>query len=339
MARENELNLDPISKEPGAHPVGTGLGAVAGGAAAGAAAGVVGGPIVALAGGAVAGGLGCKAAAEAVNPTAEEAFWRDNYDREPYYQAGRSYDDYAPAYRMGVGGYNQRSGSYEDNEQHLANQWDSNRGSSTLGWPEASAASRAAWSRAGGSRKAASNDTGMSQGMGVGGGSQSMQGGGMQQSSRATGGAHNDDVVNLLNDLLEISRDGEFGFRESAEHAKSLDIKTLLSRRAEDCHSAATELQVLVKQCGGEPEEGGTAGGAMHRGWVSLRGNLTGFSDLAMLEECERGEDVALAKYRKVLKQRLPSDVKTVVERQAQGAQRNHDQIKVLRDSLRAAVA
>ncbi|MDB5965458.1 MAG: hypothetical protein JWQ72_1958, partial [Polaromonas sp.] len=39
MAGDDDLNLDPISKEPGAHPVGTGLGAVAGGMAAGAAAG------------------------------------------------------------------------------------------------------------------------------------------------------------------------------------------------------------------------------------------------------------------------------------------------------------
>ena len=40
-AKEYDLNLDPISKEPGAHPVGTGIGAAMGGVAAGAAAGMV----------------------------------------------------------------------------------------------------------------------------------------------------------------------------------------------------------------------------------------------------------------------------------------------------------
>ena len=34
---ERDANLDPITHEPGAHPVGTGLGAAAGGMAAGAA--------------------------------------------------------------------------------------------------------------------------------------------------------------------------------------------------------------------------------------------------------------------------------------------------------------
>ena len=108
-AEDKDLNRDPITDEPGAHPVGTGLGA-AGGAVAGAAAGALGGPIgVAIGGvvGAVVGGLAGKAAAEAVNPTAEEAHWRENYTGEPYYQQGRSFDDYGPAYRLGVSGRTQ----------------------------------------------------------------------------------------------------------------------------------------------------------------------------------------------------------------------------------------
>src|SRR4030095_16116550 len=80
-AEDKDLNRDPITDEPGAHPVGTGVG-TAGGAVAGAAAGSLGGPIGAAIGGvvgAVVGGLAGKAAAEAVNPTAEEAHWRENY--------------------------------------------------------------------------------------------------------------------------------------------------------------------------------------------------------------------------------------------------------------------
>jgi len=68
---ETDSNLDPITGEPGAHPVGTGLGAT-GGALAGAAIGAVGGPIGMTAGalvGAVAGGLVGKEVAEKVDPT------------------------------------------------------------------------------------------------------------------------------------------------------------------------------------------------------------------------------------------------------------------------------
>src|SRR5678815_624399 len=77
-----DANRDPISVAPGAHPVGTGLGAAAGGMAAGAAAGTVAGPVGTIAGaaiGAVVGGLAGKGVAEMFVPTAEEAYWAQNY--------------------------------------------------------------------------------------------------------------------------------------------------------------------------------------------------------------------------------------------------------------------
>jgi phage tail tape-measure protein len=68
---EPGMNPDPLTGAPGAHPVGTGLGAV-GGAAAGASIGAAVGPVGAAVGtvvGAVAGALAGRGAAEAVNPT------------------------------------------------------------------------------------------------------------------------------------------------------------------------------------------------------------------------------------------------------------------------------
>src|SRR5688572_15531042 len=148
-AEDKDLNRDPISDETGAHPVGTGLGAT-GGAVAGAAAGSLGGPLGAAIGGvvgAVVGGLAGKAAAEAVNPTAEEAHWRENYSREPYYEQGRSFDDYAPAYRLGLTGRTRYGGDWDMVEPNLESEWESARGGSSLSWPEARPASRAAWDR------------------------------------------------------------------------------------------------------------------------------------------------------------------------------------------------
>ncbi len=312
--KEKDLNLDPITDEPGAHPVGTGLGAVAGGAAAGAAAGVVGGPVGAVVGaivGAVAGGLGGKAVAETINPTAEEAYWREQYTKEPYYETGKGYDDYAPAYRLGLDGRSNRAGTFDDAQTDLSSDWDSKKDRSTLSWPQAQVASRAAWNRV--DEQITSNTV-------------------------SAEGVDNDDVIDTLNDLIETCRDGEYGFTECAQHVKAQDIKTLLLRHADECRAAAAELTAQIRLLGeDEPDEGGTAGGAMHRGWVSLRGTLSGYTDLAMLNECERGEDAAIARYRKALKEEMPSAIRAMVERQAQGAQRNHDQVKALRDALESA--
>jgi uncharacterized protein (TIGR02284 family) len=317
-AEDKDLNRDPITDEPGAHPVGTGLGA-AGGAMAGAAAGTIGGPIgVAVGGvvGAVVGGLAGKAAGEAVNPTAEEAHWRENYVREPYYETGRSFDDYAPAYRLGLTGRT-RYDDWQSAEPQLASEWESTRGTSALDWERARPATRAAWDRIDASR--------------TGGAAAAV--GAMQSAGNESG--DRDDVIDALQDLAECCKDGEYGFRACAEQAKRPDLKSLFLQRADDCRGGAQELNDQIRMLGGKTEESGSAAGAMHRGWVSVKATLSTYDDKAVLEEAERGEDNAMARYRKALKQPMPAGVKLIVERQMQGVQRNHDQIKMLRDQFR----
>lgn len=146
----------------------------------------------------------------------------------------------------------------------------------------------------------------------------------------------NEDVIDVLNDLIENCRDGEYGFKACAEHTRSTELRELFQSRSRECNGAAMELQSLVTQLGGTPESSGSASGAVHRGWVALKGTLSGYSDLAMLEECERGEDVAKARYKKAIEQDLPANIRMVVIRQQEGALRNHDQIRLMRDRLRA---
>jgi len=147
----------------------------------------------------------------------------------------------------------------------------------------------------------------------------------------------NDDIVDTLNDLIETSKDGELGFTACAKHVSTADLQELFARRATECRIAVDELQTLVSEYGGKPDTGGSASGALHRGWVAVRGSLAGYSDQAMLEECERGEDAALARYRAALKSdTLPEAVRALVARQQMGVQANHDQIKRLRDIARA---
>jgi hypothetical protein len=146
-----DLNRDPISGAPGAHPVGTGLGA-AGAGAAGAAIGAVAGPAGALAGaaiGAVVGGLAGKGVAEMIDPTAEEAYWRDTYATRPYYDATYGYEgDYLPAYQHGWKSRAKYAGkSWDEAEREIEQDWESNRGRSRFGWDKARMASRDAWDR------------------------------------------------------------------------------------------------------------------------------------------------------------------------------------------------
>ena len=147
--KEGSPNRDPITGAPGSHPVGTGVGA-AGGAATGAAIGAVGGPAGMLAGaavGAVVGGLAGKGVAEAIDPTIEEAYWRDSFASRSYAK-GATWDDYGPAYRYGWETYPQFAGtSFDEVEPQLRSHWDSRRGDSDLDLERAKYAAKDSWQR------------------------------------------------------------------------------------------------------------------------------------------------------------------------------------------------
>jgi hypothetical protein len=151
VANEADLNRDPISGTPGAHPLGTGAGA-APGAVVGVVAGMaVGGPVGGIIGaaiGAVAGGLAGKSAAESVNPTAEELFWRETYMREPYYVAGRTFEYYAPGFRAGwVGRVRNDGRSFNEAEVELMTDYDLTKSELDPAWHDIRPAARAAWDR------------------------------------------------------------------------------------------------------------------------------------------------------------------------------------------------
>ena len=144
------------------------------------------------------------------------------------------------------------------------------------------------------------------------------------------------DTISVLNDLIETSKDGEKGFTKCANDLQTTGLKSVMVKRSQDCAAATAELQQLVLSLGGEPENDTSLGGDLHRRWVGLKELVTGQDDTAILNECERGEDVAKKSYSDALDKDLPPNIRAVVQKQYQGVLRNHDQVKVLRDAARA---
>lgn len=144
------------------------------------------------------------------------------------------------------------------------------------------------------------------------------------------------DTKEVISTLIETCKDGEKGFRVCAEDVSRPELKTLFNQRAGECAQSAQELQAIVIRLGGEPEDSTSVAGDLHRRWVDLKSLITGKDDEAILNECERGEDVAKRSYHKALEKALPEDIRQVVQRHYDGVLRNHDQVKMLRDAERA---
>ena len=148
----------------------------------------------------------------------------------------------------------------------------------------------------------------------------------------------NKEAISVLNDLIETSKDGQEGFKSCAEDIKHPELKALFAKRSAECATAAAELQAQVRALGGDPETSTSVAGDLHRRWVDVKSVFTGKDEEAVLNEAERGEDHALKAYKEALekidKHQL-LHIRDLVERQYHGVQRNHDQVKALRNQAR----
>ena len=156
-ANEKHANRDPLTGEPGSHPVATGVGTALGigagvaaaaaiGAASGAALGPVGAVIGAVAGGIYGGGVG-HAVGEDIFPT-QLSWWKENYQTRSYARPGMDFSHYEPAYWYGMNAsVSNKDADFESMEPSIKNNWGLARGDSTLEWDDARDAAREAFLR------------------------------------------------------------------------------------------------------------------------------------------------------------------------------------------------
>lgn len=147
----------------------------------------------------------------------------------------------------------------------------------------------------------------------------------------------NEDVISTLNDLIETCKDGQNGFKTAAEGVERSDLKSTFYEYGQQRAQFAGELQSLVRELGGDPENTGSASAALHRGWINIKSVVTGKDDASILDECERGEDAAKKAYENATQMQLPSNVGSVVQQQASQIKEAHDRIRDLRNSAKAA--
>jgi len=100
----------------------------------------------------------------------------------------------------------------------------------------------------------------------------------------------------VLNNLIETLKDGQEGFKQAAEGISDPKLKSLFRDYSQQRSRFATALQSEARRHGEtEPETSSSATGALHRGWINLKSAITGGDEHAILAECERGEDSAVA--------------------------------------------
>ena len=84
-----------------------------------------------------------------VDPLEEELYWNRYFRSEPYYDPGRTFEEYAPAYRLGIAFRLccEHCAAWDACEDELREVWERNICNELMAWDEAREPIRAAWMR------------------------------------------------------------------------------------------------------------------------------------------------------------------------------------------------
>ena len=145
-------------------------------------------------------------------------------------------------------------------------------------------------------------------------------------------------AIDVINDLIKINNDRVAGFEKAGTDLEGDDneLTAVFNKLAGESQQYVVELTDIAQQYGGEAAEGTSTSGDLHRAWIDIKATFTGSDTLAILNECERGEDAAKSAYRDALdpENELSPELVQVLQFQQQGINEGHDLIKSLRDQV-----
>jgi uncharacterized protein (TIGR02284 family) len=122
-------------------------------------------------------------------------------------------------------------------------------------------------------------------------------------------------LEDVVNQLIEICRDGEKGFETAANAVSDSELKSELMRYSLQRRDFALDLERMLAELGQEPTTHGSIVGILRRGWINLT-KIAGENPHAVLAVCERGEDAALEAYRQAIHESLEGTLEDLVSAQ-----------------------
>lgn len=142
-------------------------------------------------------------------------------------------------------------------------------------------------------------------------------------------------TISVIENLLNVVGDGRDGFADAAEKLEDAGEEYLaaqMRRFSQQRLRLSNELKAVAGSRGGSPiaNGNGSLAGAVHRGWMGLRDALSGDDPQPVLAAAEQGESHAVDEYERALETDLPTEVRSLVERQLDEIKTTHDRMRTL---------
>lgn len=226
----------------------------------------------------------------------EDAYWHARFGKEPYYVAGRGYDQYKPAYELGwTGALQHPYAGFTDFDQVLERQWGQECATSLLPWREVRPAVKGAWMHA------------------------SVQMLKIQRSPSVS--VYGRDLEKMLRPLHTECQALASEFEDMRAALSDDFVQQVMERHI---HLLQRCAQGLKPWCG--IEVGAQEGPSLwslrwHARWRQWKSSFSPWMPEQVLATCEHKERRLLTNYQRVLCQSLPAEVKDILGPQAKALQ------------------
>lgn len=223
----------------------------------------------------------------------EDTYWRESFIQAPYYVAGRSYDQYRPAYELGwQSALQYPDAEFEDLAERLQRQWAVRRGSSLLPWREVHQAVHAAWLHA----------------------SQQMR---KVQHPAVCAACSRETAASLL----PLQR-GCAMLAEDLQRMCTIPMSDfahqVIQRHILMLRDFAYTLHSHVKRAFHNEQTGVTTWPSrLRRRWMAWRNDVSDWAPAQVFEVCELRESTLLSSYQRVLRKSLPVEVQELLQMQS----------------------
>ena len=147
-----------------------------------------------------------------------------------------------------------------------------------------------------------------------------------------------DKQTRLLNDLILINNDRVVGYQKAIEELKKedADLKVLFQEMKSQSKNYITILTEEVIKAGHTVEEGTTNAGKIYHVWLDVKAFFGGFNRKIVLDNCEDGEDAALAAYNDALaSEGLTPAVRSLLTQHHAGLKVSYNRVKALKNAER----
>ena len=123
--------------------------------------------------------------------------------------------------------------------------------------------------------------------------------------------------IDALNDLLTRNYDAVKGYREAAKAVDHVELKNWMLIKSDQREKFIADLSNGIKILGGEPAEGTSLLGDLHRIYIDWSSDIISRPSEHLIEECIRGEEKAKDDFENVLKnEKLPISLNAILNRE-----------------------